>query len=172
MKKIAIVLLVMALLCLAACGEKDDSEAALRTRLEKKVKLPVISFMYDDFDSDGSFEAIAFVGQEQNIRPDDNGGYTGEIWFVNAKGAKKIDVAPQGSYWAQLDIDVLSGRKLAFTYSFGQESGLNAWGVEDGKPFCGYITEQGLVYKQGTASLSRVRLYTSSARTSYTDMPD
>jgi len=150
MKKLAIVLLAFALLLLVlgACGEKADSEAALRALLEAEIKQQILDFKYDDYDGDGTFEAFAFMGEAQN--PEEDEGYRGEIWFVNEQGAQQLEEASRHSiYWGLLDVLVFGERKFAAATTFGQTGGLvNVWGVKDGEPYLEKISGNGYSLEQ------------------------
>jgi len=133
MRKIAAILLAFVLiLSLVGCGEKDLSEAGLRAMLEAKVTQPILAFEYDDYDGDGVFEAFAFVGEEQ--QPDVDESYMGEIWFVSARGAEKIEACANG-YWGLINVYAFGKNKFAVLNHYATTGGLvNIWGVKNGKP--------------------------------------
>jgi len=136
MRKIAVALLALALLLpLVACGERDDSEAVLRAKLEAKITQQILAFEYDDFDGDGVFEAFAFVGTE----PDEGNGHAGEIWFVNARGAERIDEdRPYGGTWyaGLIEIYTFGRRKFVKVEDCYATGGLvNLWSVRGGEPY-------------------------------------
>ncbi|MDR2686777.1 MAG: hypothetical protein LBB75_03425, partial [Oscillospiraceae bacterium] len=134
MRKIAIALLVMAILTVfAGCGEKGPAEEALRALLEAGISEPILGFEYGDYDGDGAFEAFAFVGEEQ--KPEEDEGYRGEIWFVNCDGAQQLEASPHGVYWGLIDTYSFGGRKFAVATTFAQTGGLvTIWGVYAGEP--------------------------------------
>ena len=133
MRKIAAVLLALALLPpLAGCGEKSLNEAGLRAMLEAKVTQNILAFEYDDYDGDGVFEAFAFVGDEQE--PDVDESYRGELWFVNAGGAKKLEAYEHG-YWGLINVYAFGKNKFAVLNQYATTGGcVSVWGVHGGKP--------------------------------------
>ncbi|MCL1951500.1 MAG: hypothetical protein FWF60_01600 [Oscillospiraceae bacterium] len=132
MKNIAIIFLALALLLpMAACGEKPVTEANLRDMLQAKISEQILAFEYADYDGDGTAEAFAFVGEEQ----DEGGGHAGEIWFVSAGGADKLEAY---DYWGLIDVFAFGGRKFAVVEQYFATGGVSRiWGVdaEDGQPY-------------------------------------
>jgi len=132
MRKIAVALLVLTLLPLAACGEKAFTEAGLRAMLVPEVTQKILAFEYEDYDGDGTFEAFAFVGKEQE--PDVDESYMGEIWFVNARGAKKLEAYEHG-YWGLINVHTFGKNKFAVLNLYATTGGcVSVWGVHGGKP--------------------------------------
>jgi len=128
MRKITLALLAL-LLPLAGCGKKTFTEAGLRALLEAKVTQPILAFEYGDYDGDGTYEAFAFVGEE-----DEYEGYMGAVWFVNAAGAQMLEASETG-YWQIVQTVAFGGRKFAWVEEYYATGGLvNLWSVRDGKP--------------------------------------
>lgn len=73
---------------------KDEvSEESLKSMLSEKVELPVLSFIYDDFDNNGVFEAVAFCGEYY----DEDGSFFGTLYFVSQDGVQVI--SEEDDYW-------------------------------------------------------------------------
>ena len=133
MRKIAVALLGLTLLLpLAACGKKPLTEAELRAMLAAEVTQEILAFEYDDYDGDGVFEAFAFVGEEQE--PDVDESYMGEVWFVNANGAKKLEAYEHG-YGGLINVCTFGKNKFAVLNQYATTGGcVSVWGVHKGKP--------------------------------------
>ncbi|MBE6782706.1 MAG: zinc-ribbon domain-containing protein [Ruminococcaceae bacterium] len=75
-------------------GKKDEEslndKEKLTKILEESTTKPIVEFVYDDYDSDGTYEAYAVVGEtvdEDDKHPE---FYDADIYFVNNKKAQKI----------------------------------------------------------------------------------
>ena len=141
MKKFAVVLLALTLVVVSAgCGEKPLAEAELRAMMEAEVTQPILDFKYDDYGGDGAFEAFAFVGE----KPDEGDGHAGEIWFVSADGAERLEASPHGTYWGLLDVLTFGGRKFVKAETYYTTGGAsNLWSVREGKPHCEAVPGSG-----------------------------
>jgi len=141
MRKITLALLALLLLPLAGCGE-EDGIAILRSILKENTSQEILAFEYGDYDGDGTFEAFAFVGEE----PDEGDGHAGEIWFVNAKGAVRLDEdRPYGTWYAGLiEIFTFGNRKFVKVEESYATAGISSfWSVRDGKPYKENISGHG-----------------------------
>lgn len=74
-------------------NEDDVSEECLKNILAEKIKLPILNFIYDDFDNNGVFEAIAFCGDYF----EEDGSYFGTLYFVSQNGVQVI--REEDGYW-------------------------------------------------------------------------
>lgn len=70
-----------------------DKEKRLREIVSKNVMEPLQNFIFDDFDNNGKYEAIAFCGEYF----DEDGSYFGTLYFVTEKGIEVI--REKDGYW-------------------------------------------------------------------------
>ncbi|MBE6782388.1 MAG: zinc ribbon domain-containing protein [Ruminococcaceae bacterium] len=72
--------------------KKEDltDEEKLTQILEESTTKPIIEFVYDDYDSDGTCEAYAVVGETDEEDEKHPEFYDADIYFVNNKKAQKI----------------------------------------------------------------------------------
>ena len=167
MRKIAIAILALALLLpLASCCKDDPpeptttaapatttepataqaspGEAELRALLEKEIEKQILDFKYGDYDSNGTYEAFAFVGEAQD--PEEDEGYTGEIWFVSATGARMLE---EGGYFGLIEVVTFGGSSFAVMDQYATTGGfVSVWGVRGGKPRRESISNAGGGMKQ------------------------
>lgn len=71
----------------------NNMQEELREILTTSISDPILNFLYDDFDNNGSFEAIAFCGEYS----DSDGSYFGTLYFVSENGIRVI--REKDGYW-------------------------------------------------------------------------
>lgn len=70
-----------------------NTEDSLKNILLENVSEPILNFIYNDYDDDGSFEAIAFCGEYDEF----DGSYFGTLYLVSSNGVKVI--REKDGYW-------------------------------------------------------------------------
>ncbi|MBQ7957947.1 MAG: zinc ribbon domain-containing protein [Clostridia bacterium] len=98
---IVAVLLVIAIICGAFMIKNISNQNKFRKLIENAADKPVVEFIYDDFDKDGTDEAFAVAGEEDN-----EGGFKdGEVYFVNDEGANVIRDNAKGYVCGTIETD-------------------------------------------------------------------
>jgi len=110
---------------------EGSSEGDLREILQSKTSKEILSFDYGDFDSDGKYEAFAFVGEPANDANFDP--YCGDLWFVDADNAQLLE--EDGWFW-KINEKYTFGRQsfIVLEEYFATGSKSHIWGVRNGKP--------------------------------------
>ena len=75
----------------AGNGQADEEQ--LRNVLAEYTQEPLLNFIYDDFDGNGSYEAIAFCGTQSDF----DGSYAGIFYLITEKGVQVI--REYDGYW-------------------------------------------------------------------------
>ena len=76
-----------------------DGEEKLKELLEESTTKPIIEFVYDDYDSDGTYEAYAIVGESDDEDDEEHPEfYDADIYFINPKEAQPIKENISGKY--------------------------------------------------------------------------
>lgn len=73
--------------------KQSNVENDLYGLLKSSISDTVLNFIYDDFDNDGVYEAIAFCGEYY----EDDGSYFGTLYFVSRNGVQVIK--EKDTYW-------------------------------------------------------------------------
>ncbi len=112
------------------------SETSFKNEISKKVHQSIVYSHYNDFDSDGMCEMFAIVGGEEY-----NNTISGELWFVNQRGAYKIEETK--IYWMYPNAYLFKDNIfIAFEEYYSTGSITYLWGVKDGKPFQPELTSK------------------------------
>ncbi len=87
-------------------GKKDLTDKEKLTQLlEESTTKPIVEFVYDDYDSDGTYEAYAVVGETDEEDEKHPEFYDADIYFVNHKKAQKIKEDVSGQVNGTMNID-------------------------------------------------------------------
>lgn len=68
------------------------SKEDLKQNLINYTSDPILNFIYEDFDNNGVYEAVAFCGEEY-----EDGSYAGTLYFISKEGVKEI--RERDYYW-------------------------------------------------------------------------
>lgn len=105
--------------------ESADTETQLRERLEEYGEGNIIWFSFDDFDSDGTFEAFAFLGKAGAEYME------GVLWYVNENYAAELK---ESGKWHTPEIVNANGTNFLFTENY--DDGLTyVFGIENSKVY-------------------------------------
>jgi len=87
--------------------KKEDltDEEKLTQILEESTTKPIIEFVYDDYDSDGTCEAYAVVGETDEEDEKHPEFYDADIYFVNHKKAQPIKENVSGQVNGTIDVE-------------------------------------------------------------------
>ena len=104
----------------ASESDVDDKELATEVTEERLKKLltendanAILNFVFDDFDNNGVFEAIAFCGEYYK----EDGSYFGTLYFVSQEGVKVI--REEDGYWDSGQVyDFGNAKIIAITQYF------------------------------------------------------
>ena len=121
----------------------------------------VIFHHYDDYNNDGTYEMFAIVANRVKLESFENtddwyNGTTGDIWFINIDGAKKIE--QEKEYYNQPDIYLVENAKFFVYRTCVRSLGLDdscidlddsyLWGVnKDGEPYQHSISGRGYTFR-------------------------
>ncbi len=114
----------------SAVPEALDEEG-MKKLIADKTTDSIISFVYDDFDKDGIYDAFALTGIKRADVKDRpyTALYAGELWFINFTGIKKL--VDWGDYWKVGNVLDVGESKL---YSVEKYSGTGSvslvWSVD------------------------------------------
>lgn len=107
----------------------QDSEDELKGKLKNGTNKSILHFYYDDFDSNGEYEAFAVVGEAE----EDNWYYNADVWFVSCDTVLAVKSGIYG--YAN---GILEGEKYTFVSleqsAHGSGSTSFVFGVKDGVP--------------------------------------
>ena len=127
----AIVLSIIFLPKLLNKDEAVDTEEKLTAILKDATSKDVIEFIYEDFDSDETYEAYAVVGKTEN-EDDKHPTFTeAEIYFVTKDEAEKIKEKVSGKVNGEIEIEDLTYVSIEI-FEEGKESGLSYLYTADG----------------------------------------
>lgn len=127
----AIVLSIIFLPKLLNKDETADTEEKLTAILKDATSKDVIEFIYEDFDSDETYEAYAVVGKTEN-EDDKHPTFTeAEIYFVTTDEAEKIKEKVSGKVNGEIEIEDLTYVSIEI-FEEGKESGLSYLYTADG----------------------------------------
>ena len=78
--------------------ENVSTEESLKNILSEKVKQPILNFIYNDFDNNGNYEAIAFCGEAYLDKEyPELSTYDGVLYFITGNDVKVI--REEDVYW-------------------------------------------------------------------------
>lgn len=107
----------------------QDSEDELKGKLKNRINKSILHFYYDDFDSNGEYEAFAVVGEAE----EDNWYSNADVWFVSCDTVLAVKSGIYG--YAN---GILEGEKYSFVSleqsAHGSGSTSFVFGVKDGVP--------------------------------------
>lgn len=105
--------------------EKENDEEALRAKLEEYSGGKIVWFMYNDYDSDGVYEAFAFTGSAGSSF------WQGKLWYVNENYAAELK---ETGKWTAPEIVEVSGTNFLFAENY--DDGLTyVFGIENSKVY-------------------------------------
>lgn len=107
------------------------SEEKLTDQLKQNTGKPILQFYYDDYDSDGRYEAFAVVGDADDSFMDDNWYSNAEVWFVSEDKTEciKSDIygfpngVLKGETYSFLSLEKSAGGSGSTSYVFGVKDG-------------------------------------------------
>ena len=93
-------------------GKKKDEDLTdkekLTQLLEESTTKPIVEFVYDDYDSDGTYEAYAVVGETDEEDEKHPEFYDADIYFVNLKKAQPIKENISGKSNGKINLDEIT----------------------------------------------------------------
>ena len=105
--------------------ESVNAEDIIRDKLNEYSEGQTIWFQYDDFDSDGTFEAFAFCGKAGTEYLE------GVLWYVNENYAAELN---ESGKWQDPEIVDVNG--TVFLFAENHETGLtHVFGIENSKVY-------------------------------------
>ena len=117
-------------------ASEDAAEAQLKMLLQKSMPSDMIFFDYDDFDSDGNFEAFAVCS---SMKVDDiNGNIVNydscQLWYSDKNGARILEDNLYG--YPSDTVTAGNAKFIVWEMSAGGSGSLSViYGVRDGKPY-------------------------------------
>ncbi|MBE6783554.1 MAG: hypothetical protein E7536_06035 [Ruminococcaceae bacterium] len=85
--------------------KKTSEEEKLKQLLEESTTKPIVEFVCDDYDSDGTYEAYAIVGKTDESDEEHPEFYDADIYFVNQKKAQPIKENISGKVNGKIKLD-------------------------------------------------------------------
>ena len=86
-------------------NKTTSDEDNLRKILEESTTKPIVEFVCDDYDSDGTYEAYAVVGKTDEADEEHPEFYDADIYFVNLKKAQPIKENVSGKVNGKITLD-------------------------------------------------------------------
>ncbi len=109
----------------------SDSKERLEELLKESTTKPIVEFVYDDYDSDGTYEAYAVVGETDEEDEKHPEFYDADIYFVNHKKAQSIKENISGKVNGTMDVKNLKYISIE-VYDDGTDEGKSFIYTADG----------------------------------------
>ena len=114
--------------------KKDEDltdKEKLTQLLEESTTKPIVEFVYDDYDSDGTYEAYAVVGETDEEDEKHPEFYNADIYFVNLKKAQPIKENISGKSNGKINLDEITYISIE-VYEDGTDEGKSFIYTADG----------------------------------------